>query len=1249
MLTPRPTKFRLTRYFLLISALLFITISAPAIYLFRQDEINTYIQQVEQNSISLTRLIANTIWPRYADYLEHPPSLEPEKLKRWPGKDALLADLNNLVKGLPILKVKIYTPQGATIFSTQYSQIGEDKSDNPRFLKAAQNGTITSQYRLRDRFESINGPKLNRFVSETYIPLYSDDGRRIRGIFEVYTDFTTYAQGIQQKVIQLTAVLAAILGGVWVLLVYMVRHAETLLTQSNQQLLRLHQKNELLLEAAGEGVVGIDTEGKATFINPRGAQILGYDPAAFLGQRVHQLTHHTKLDGSPFPADECPVGKAIEGQEQRIEHDLFWHADGSAIHVEYSAHPIREEGELKGAVVMFRDISQRILTERSLQENETKFKLVAQSAHDTILIADAKGELVFCNPAATRLFGYTEEEMMGQNLTVLIPPELHDGHHAGFNRAMQSGTLVHAGKVLELPALCKDGKQLTVEVTLSMWHTETESYITSVVRDATSRKMAEKAMEEARVLAEEANAAKSHFLANMSHEIRTPMNAIIGMSHLALQSVKEPRQHDYLSKIHDASRSLLRIINDILDFSKIEAGKMELEERPFDLDELIRGLMTMVGLRAHEKGLELVLLKSPEIPRRFVGDALRLHQILLNLLGNAIKFTDHGEVTLEVIYQQEPTSTLLLRIKDSGIGMDEEEMARLFKAFSQADASTTRRFGGTGLGLAITQRLAETMGGGITVESTPGQGSIFTVQLSLPVTEDDPLTAQQTSHMLADLKRAWVCLPHPILSEGCQTTLRHFGIHTTPCELFEVSQLVVHGESDGDEKTLLMLDEALLLGEEEKLFQQLEPQLKSGKLLLLILYTYPHQGEVQKLMEQWPHTHTLAKPPTPSDIHDAIMELIHGRETKPVQNHVTRGGLEAIRNRHSLHGQRVLLAEDNPLNQQVAQELLEMVGLKVEIANNGQEAVEMAQDGKFDAILMDIQMPVMNGFDATSALRRHLGNATPIIAMTAHAMEGDYQRSIDAGMDDHINKPIEPQNLYSTLARWLGAPEEMCPLPPMEERAEESGSSLDSLLQLLKSVPGCDTERAKQACAGSHELLTKVAKGFLDSHATTASTLTTEFCQQSREEATQLLHTLKGQAGTLGVTPLEQAVKVLEQHVHLSSETPDQLQEVTGQLKKIITALESAMEALDAQASLTTPTPDSKEPLDDEALEALLTSFAEHLEARRPRQSQELMQRLNSIALPEQAQRTLQTLTIKVKKYRFKEAQSLLTELKSHL
>lgn len=644
----------------------------------------------------------------------------------------------------------------------------------------------------------------------------------------------------------------------------------------------------------------------------------------------------------------------------------------------------------------------------------------------------------------------------------------------------------------------KDGTQRWVfECGRAVPEADGEIWLDGIILDHTARKEMEEALLAAREEADAANLAKSAFLANMSHEIRTPMNAVIGLSHLALQTNLSHRQRDYLQKIQGAADNLLGIINDILDFSKIEAGKLDVETIEFRLDEVLENVSSILAPKSAEKGLELLTAREPDIPRYLLGDPLRLGQVLINLTGNAVKFTDKGEVIIRV--ERVSEDKLRFSVSDTGIGMNEEQVGRLFQSFSQADSSTTRRFGGTGLGLAISKRLVEMMGGEIWAESTPGKGSRFFFTIEAKPSESQIEHSFQPSAELQGMRVLLVDDNHTsrqILEELMSSfSFRCRGVSNGEEALRELETAV-----DEDPYSLVLMDMRMPGMDGIEVSRRIKENIRSAPRIIMV--TSYGREEVRAHANRAGLDGFLMKPVTPSLLFDSIMTAM-GRHsdctpTAPSVSEVPR-----------FNGAKVLLAEDNEINQQVAKELLSQVDLDVTIVNNGREAVDEALQGEFELVLMDVDMPIMDGVAATRELRAK-GYAKPILAMTAHAMAEAKAKSKEAGMDEHVTKPINPTALYATLAKFLKSTQG----PPL--------LSHDGDEELV--LEGVEIDQGLFRVGGNAKLYRKLLREFARDYKDAMVRLR----EATPEQAQSIAHSLKGVSANLGAVRVADAAGSIE-------------------------------------------------------------------------------------------------------------------------
>jgi len=648
-----------------------------------------------------------------------------------------------------------------------------------------------------------------------------------------------------------------------------------------------------------------------------------------------------------------------------------------------------------------------------------------------------------------------------------------------------------------------------------------------------------------------ANEAKSEFLANMSHEIRTPMNAIIGMSELALQSGLNDRQSNYVQKVHTSAKLLMGIINDILDFSKIEAGKLDIESVEFSLYDTLNGLADLIGLRAEEKGLELLIVQSPDLPDRLVGDPLRLHQVLVNLASNAVKFTGQGEVIVGVDEIEHAEGSVLLRfwVKDTGVGMSEAQQARLFTPFTQAEMSTARRFGGTGLGLAISQRLVRMMGSSIEVDSHEGRGSTFYFNLRLGL--GTAAQAQPAALPLPVGGRLLVVDDNAAARQVLVNMAQHMGFDVDEAHDGEQALRMVHEARDaGRAFQLVLLDwkmpglDGVTCARRLSLAGHDRPQ--------VLMVTAFSRDEVLRRMrqEQVKVQAVLTKPVTPSSLHDACQ-----RALSPARDNllaVTRDVRQtALDHQARLSGVRVLLAEDNEINQELAVELLQRVGITVTVAKDGQTALKLLECQRFDVVRMDCQMPGMDGYTATRRIRENPAwRDLPVIAMTANAMLGDREKALAVGMNDHVAKPIDVEDLYRTLERWAGA-----------RRTDVVEAPENSAAQGLTSLPGLDMALGRARTLNNDALYMRMLRMFAQRERDFVRDWRQAYERGDQEAIDRMLHTMHGVAVTLGALGVSQACQQLRADLQAQA-APDVIERALGELSREINQVLAGIDTL---------------------------------------------------------------------------------------
>ena len=997
---------------------------------------------------------------------------------------------------------------------------------------------------------------------------------------------------------------------------------EELLTQQQElesqreELKTSEERTRLILDSTAEGIFGVDTEGRISFVNAAACELLGFSVVEMIDQQSHRLLHHHRSDGSDYPLEQCPMFAAYtHGKTSRIDNEFLWCKDGKGLPVEYGATPIRKGGKLVGAVVSFSDITERRRAEERLRGTERFFRGVLELAPDGLMVVDEAGVIRLANAQCEKLFGYTRNELIGQTVEMLVPASIRAGHPAMRESFHRAPSVRGMGASRELLGLRKDGSLFPVEIGLSpLLAREGESAQVAVsIRDVTAQKVQENALKQAKAAAEEATKAKSDFLANMSHEIRTPMNAIIGLSHLALKTPLNPKQRDYVSKVHNAGTSLLGVINDILDFSKIEAGKLDIETTDFRLDEVISSVTTLTAQKAHDKGLEFLAHVSPEIPEHLLGDPLRLGQILTNFVNNAVKFTEHGEIRLNIELLERTGEKVQLKfsVRDTGIGMTPEQSAKLFQPFVQADTSTTRKHGGTGLGLTISRRLVELMGGRVWLESEAGVGStfFFTVWLEVGVAKGSgkvvPEQLAKLNVLIVDDNAA----AREILAEPLSTVASHVKMVASGPEAIAA----LKAQDRAEPFDIVFMDWRMPGMDGLQASRHIKSDETLSKQPAIVLVTAFGREEVREEAERLGLDGFLVKPVTKSMLVDTLVNVF----AVPDEGGAAAGAV-AEESASRLLGARILLTEDNEINQQIAIELLEGTGASVKVANNGREAVETLANGPqpppFDLVLMDLQMPEMDGYQATTKIRSDARFAAlPIIAMTAHATMEERQRCLAAGMNDHISKPIDPALLFETVGRFykptagldLGSPGHRASEPPLPSEKLKPARSLVAAADEptekshadeleIPTVEGLNSAEGLLRVAGNKKLYGKLLRQFSNTEADAAQRIGSALEAKDHALAERLAHTVKGLAGSLGSHTVQQVAGRLEGVIASrapSAELMPILQEFTSVLQDFISRLRAALPPVTTDPARTT----ADVPFDSERVKQVLKEMIGHL------------------------------------------------------
>ncbi|MBF0265811.1 MAG: response regulator, partial [Gammaproteobacteria bacterium] len=678
--------------------------------------------------------------------------------------------------------------------------------------------------------------------------------------------------------------------------------------------------------------------------------------------------------------------------------------------------------------------------------------------------------------------------------------------------------------------------------------------------DIDETKKLEEALLIAKLKAESATQAKSDFLANMSHEIRTPMNAIIGLTDLAMKTELTPKQEDYLSKVFSSANALLGIINDILDFSKIEAGKLKLEHQPFFLDDVLSNLATVVTLKTQEKGVELLFSIAESVPHSLIGDSLRLGQILINITNNAAKFTNNGEIVISIktLEYSDDSVKLKFSIQDSGIGMTEEQMDNLFQSFSQADTSTSRKYGGTGLGLTISKQLVEMMNGRIWVNSEYGKGSTFCFEALFGV---DHSVEIYTQPLASDLEGMNVLVVDDnAVARGITVTyLEQIKVRVNSADNGEKAIEMIKQSSEPYQ--LILMDYSMSTGMSGlQTTEIIKNQLSLEVLPKIILLTSHSHSDFAGEPGEELLDHILQKPITASLLLDSIM-TVFGQETELSKNKRGHGRTFNMQSLLPVQGASILLVEDNKINQQVARELLQQAKFMVDIANNGQEALQCIETKDYDCVLMDIQMPVMDGYEAAEKIRaqdkyKHL----PILALTANAMAEEKEKVMMVGMNEHIAKPINPNELFTKLLQWIQPNKNNATILENESTNTETpveSEVVDKKLTLM--IPGLDIDAVIEQKGFSQSFMMKLLSDFYDDHHADLEIIIDDLNKQSLETPKRMVHTIKGIAGTIGANELFESSKNLDLALKNNECNAELIDAFKMDFKAIMSALKTSL------------------------------------------------------------------------------------------
>lgn len=768
--------------------------------------------------------------------------------------------------------------------------------------------------------------------------------------------------------------------------------------------------------------------------------------------------------------------------------------------------------ELGPLATTLNDAAARLVAQvQAAREGELRARTMLTSALDCIISVDNGGRITEFNPAAEKTFGYRRDEVIGQDMSTLLLPLPLMSQHIEAMQAYQEGLATDIlGHRRTITARRRDGAEFPADIVIVAGNSSGRREFSVWLRDLTETRQAADAMLQARIAAEDANRAKSDFLANMSHEIRTPLNAVIGITELALDTGLDREQRDYLNLVRSSGDALLNIINELLDYAKIEAGHLDFEHIEFGLRHTVAMAVRSLAPKAHEQRLELLINIGREVPDNLVGDPHRIRQILTNLIGNAIKFTPQGEIEVQVSLlpvRDDGSVMLQFNVRDTGIGIPRDKLGSIFEAFTQVDTSTTRKFGGTGLGLAICTRLVEAMGGRIWAESEAGRGSTFRFNARFEVSPSAALPPVPTALagirvLVADTNRRHRALLGEQLSDW---GMRVRGVETVASLLAELESAA----KSGLPIRVALVDAALLDIDSPHIIRRMRAVLPPPAVIVM---QHVHMRRRSTDTEPYPGTSArLLKPLLTDELLNGLLDALGERAADygapSHRSSASSGSGRAL---------KILLAEDNPINQTLALRMLEKLGHHVHVVANGQAAIDACAERRYDVILMDVQMPVMGGFEATAAIRAReagAGEHLPIIAMTAHAMAGDRERCLAAGMDDYISKPIQSAILDAVLASVVGT---------------SHHSTTHRGTDTMNSPTIFDRSALIESLGGDLELYGEIVRLFLSHYPHELETLQNALAEDNAEKLHRVAHSLKGAISNFSAPRATAAARTLE-------------------------------------------------------------------------------------------------------------------------
>lgn len=917
--------------------------------------------------------------------------------------------------------------------------------------------------------------------------------------------------------------------------------------------------NHAVVEGSGP-MLWLDRGGsdRVVYANRAACDALGYTVEEIIGTTIYDIDMHASAEAvAPLDRTMRSTGKPVHYQTH------YRHRNGTQLSVDVTMS-LTEDGDRSIYITSFKDVTEQKSQAREKKRQQALMAALIDSIPDIISYKDPNGVFLGCNEAFSALAGKTAAEVTGRTVRDLFSQERAEVIASRDAEVLRTRQKMGLEEWVAYP----DGTKVLLDTVRNPLRDQNGQLlgILSIGRNITQRKAAEEEVLRAKELAEDATRMKSDFLANMSHEIRTPMNAIIGMSHLALKTEMTPRQRDYIGKVQSSAQHLLGIINDILDFSKVEAGKMTIEQADFELEKLLDNVADLISDKSNAKGLELVFDVGPEVPQYLVGDSLRLGQILINYANNAVKYTESGEIAISVRLQERTGTQALLHfaVKDTGIGLTPEQVGRLFQSFQQADSSTTRKYGGTGLGLAISKNLAHLMGGEVGVESRFGEGSTFWFTVRVGIGGKKARDRLPVPDLRG--RRALVVDDNAMARTVLVEMLSSMTFTVTEAPSGEAAIAAVRAAAAaGQDFDIVYLDWRMPTMDGIETARQLKT-LRLDKAPFIVMATAHGREEVLREAHSVGIEDVLVKPVNASVLFDTTMGALSGERDQPPREAVAAvspAALPPSTEMSAVRGARILLVEDNDINQLVAGEILRDAGFIVEIACNGQIALDKVAGAPYDLVLMDMQMPVMDGVTATVEIRRQERFAgLPIVAMTANAMQSDRERCLASGMNDFLVKPIDPQALFAMLVKWIGpraagAPAAAAPV----SRPAAPGIPAEG----IGTIAGLDIPTGLSRMMGKKSLYLAMLRRFADGQGGCAAGVRAALDAGDWPTAERLAHTAKGVGGNIGAMELPAHAAELEialRERRPRAEVEPRLALFAATMDGLVAAIETGLEAI---------------------------------------------------------------------------------------